>query len=147
MHTMAAGMVLLLDSLGRLISVRSPLPAPSAPQLRHIQRSPMVRQLSRLPSHQMLSLSHWLTVRQMQRLFCQHRKPRPLYWISISLPPLGLVHARLLTLMMPLQARAKHPNTAKGPSTKHQGFWQLILCSVDFLLLFHYLSDCASFVV
>jgi len=46
-----------------------------------------------------------------------------------------------------LPAWAKHPNAAKGPSTKHHGFRQLILCSVDFLLLFHYLCNCASFVV
>jgi len=109
MHTMAPTIVLLLDSLGRLISVRSALPPPSAPQLRHIPRSPMLRQLSRLPSHQMLSLSHWLTVRQMQRLFRRHRTPRPLRWIRISRPPLGLLHPRLLTLMMPLQPRAKTP--------------------------------------
>jgi len=109
MHTMAPTIVLLLDSLGRLISVRSALPPPSAPPLRHIPRSPMLRQLSRLPSHQMLSLSHWLTVRQMQRLFRRHGKPRPLRWIRISRPPLGLLHPRLQTLMMPLQPRAKTP--------------------------------------
>jgi len=109
MHTMAPMIVLLLDSLGRLISVRSPLPPLSAPQLRHIPRSPMLRQLSLLPSHQMLSLSHSLTVRQMQGLFRRHRKPRPLRWLRISRPPLGLLHPRLLTHMMPLQPRAKIP--------------------------------------
>jgi len=109
MHTMAPTIALLLDSLGHLISVQSALPAPSAPQLRHIPLSPMLRQLSRLPSHKMLSLSHWLTVRQMQRLFRRHRKPRPLRWIRISRPPLGRLHPRLLTLMMPLQPRAKTP--------------------------------------
>jgi len=36
-------------------------------------------------------------------------KPRPLRWIRISRPPLGLLHPRLLTLMMPLQPRAKTP--------------------------------------
>jgi len=109
MHTMAPTIVLLLDSQGRLISVRSALPPPSAPQFRHIPPSPMLRQLSLLPSHQMLSLSHWLTVRQMQRLFRRHRKPRPLRWIRISRPPLGLLHPRLLPLLMPLQLRAKTP--------------------------------------
>jgi len=109
MHTMAPTIVLLLDSPGRLISVLSALPPPSASRLRHIPRSPMLRQLSRLPSHHMLSLSHWLTVRQMQRLFRRHRKPWPLRWIRISRPPLGLLHPRLLTLMMPLQPRAKTP--------------------------------------
>jgi len=147
MHTMEPTILLLLDSLGHLISVRLALPPPSSPQLRHIPRSLMLRQLSRLPSHQMLSLSHWLTVRQMQRLFRLHRKLRPLRWIRISRPPLGLLHPQLLTLMMALQLRPKHINAAKGPSTKHQACRQLILCSVDFLLRFHYLSDCASFVV
>jgi len=107
MHTMAPTIVLLLDSLGHLISVRSALPPPSAPQLRHIPRSPILRQLSRLPSQPMLSLSHWLTVRQMQRLFRRDRKPRPLCWIRISRPPLGHLYPQLLTLMMPLQPRAK----------------------------------------
>jgi len=109
MHTLAPTIVLLLDSLGRLISVRSALPPPSAPQLRHIPRSPMLRQVSRLPLHQMLSLSHWLTVRQMHRQFHRHRKPLPLRWIRISRPPLGLLHPQLLTLMRPLQLRAKTP--------------------------------------
>jgi len=109
MHTIAPTIVLLLDSLGRLISVRSALPPPSAPQLHHFSRSPMLRELIRLPSHQMLSLSHWLTVRQMQRLFYRHHKPRPLRWIRISRPPLGLLHPQLLTLMMPLQPLAKTP--------------------------------------
>jgi len=109
MPTMAPMIVLLLDSLGRLISVRLALPPPSAPQLRNIPGSPMLRQLSRLPSHQMLSLSYCLTVRQMQRLFRRHSKPRPLRWIRISRPPLRLLHPRLLRLMMPLQPRAKTP--------------------------------------
>jgi len=104
---MAPRIALLLDSLGRLISVRSALPPRSAPQLRHIPRSPMRRQLRRLPSHEMLSLSYWLLVRQMQKLFRRHRKPWPLGWIRISRPPLGPLHPRLLTLMIPLQPRAK----------------------------------------
>jgi len=109
MHTMAPRIVLQVDSLRHLISVRSVLPPPSAPQLRHIPRSPILRQLSRLPSYQMLSLSHWLTVRQMPRLFGRHRKPRALRWIRISRPPLGLLHPWLLTLFMPRQRRAKTP--------------------------------------
>jgi len=107
MHTIAPTIVLRLDSLKRLISVRSALPPPSAPQLRHFPRSPMLRQLIRLPSHQMLSLSHWFTVRQMPRRFRRHHKPWPLRWIRISRPPLGLLHPRLLTLIMPLQPGAK----------------------------------------
>jgi len=109
MHMMAPTIVLLPDSLGCLISIRSALSPPSAPLLRHIPRSPMLRLLSRLPSHQTLSLSHWLTVRQMQRLFRRQRKQRPLCWIRISQPPLGLLHSRLLRLMMPLQRQAKPP--------------------------------------
>jgi len=109
MHTMTPTIVLLLDSLGRLISIRSALPPPSAPQVHHIPRSPMLRQLSSLPSHEMLSLSRWLTVREMQRPFRPHHKPRPLRWIRISRPPLGILHPQLLTLMMPLQPRAKTP--------------------------------------
>ena len=145
--TMAPRMVLLQDSLGSLISVWSVLPPPSASQLRHMRRSPMLRQLSRLPSHQMLSLSHWLPVRQMYTLFHLHREPQPLRWIRISRPPLGPLHPRVLTLMILLHPQAKHPNTVKWQSKKNQDCWQLILCSVDFLLLFHYVSDCASFIV
>ena len=120
---------------------------PVSPQLHHISRSPILRQLSRLPSHQMMSLSLWLPVCQIQRQSRRHHKPRPQRWIRISQPSLGPLHAQLLTLMSPYSREPNHPNTAKGPSTKHPRCWQLILCSVDFLLLFHYLSDCASFVV
>jgi len=147
MLTMAPRIVHLLDSLRPLISVRSALPPLSAPQLRNIPRSPMLRQLSRLPSHQILSLCHWLTVRQLQSLFRRHRKPRPLRWIRISRPALGLLHPRLTILMRPLQPRPKHPNAAKWPSKKHPGCRQLIVCPVDFLFHFHYLSVCPSFVV
>jgi len=114
-------LVLLRDSLGRLISVQSALPPPSAPQLRHIPRSLIPTELSRLLSHQMLSLSHWLTVRQMQRRFRRHRKPQPLRWIWISRPAMGLLHPRLLTLMMPLQPRAKTPKRRQRAVHKAPG--------------------------
>jgi len=49
--------------------------------------------------------------------------------------------------LLVIRSGPKHLNTVKELSTKHQGCLQLILCSVDFLLLVHYLSDCASIIV
>ena len=120
---------------------------PVSPQCHHITRSLMLRQLSLLTSHQMMSLSHWLPVCQIPRVSRRQRKPQPRPWIRILQPSRGHLHPQLLILMTPYSRRPNHPNTTKGRLTKHPGCRQLILCSVDFLLLFHYLSDCSSFVV
>ena len=72
----------------------------------------------------------------MQILFNQHRKLRPLPWVRISRPPLGILHPQLLTLMILLQPVGKTPKRCQTAVDEVPGLLATnsVFCGIPFTI-------------